>query len=179
MKKEDRVVSCRTCGEKFVPRPRQIRLGHGIFCSQKCNEPSHQAMNAPDAQKLARERWKARHFVAPFVKSGPANPRWTGGPEAKRERDRLAGWPIQAARRAKTKNKFDAVFLQKLCELQKWKCACCGVSIRQKRHLDHIVPLSKGGLHHKLNVQFLCPPCNMKKHSKDPLDFMREQGFLL
>lgn len=179
IEKNNRAVECKTCGEKFIPRPRQLRLGQGIYCSQKCNTSSHDAMNTAPAQKLAREGWKARHKESPINKPGPHNPRWRGGPSAKRERDRLAGWPVQAARRAKTKNKLDAEFLKKLCELQKWRCACCGTSIRQAKHLDHIVPLSKGGQHDKLNVQFLCPPCNMKKHSKDPVDFMREQGFLL
>jgi hypothetical protein len=30
-----------------------------------------------------------------------------------------------------------------------------------------------------LNVQLLCPPCNLKKHAKDPIQFMQERGFLL
>ncbi len=35
-------------------------------------------------------------------------------------------------------------------------------------HLDHIVPLSKGGGHVADNVAVTCPPCNMKKGASDP-----------
>lgn len=176
--KAARAKICVTCGKEFSPRPEQLRKGHGNYCSQACNK-SHVFMNTQTAQKLARENWKARHKENPIIKHGSGNPRWSGGLEAKKQRDRMAGWPVQAARRAKTKKKFDAEFLLKLCELQRWKCVCCGASLKHKKHLDHIVPLSKGGQHHELNVQFLCPTCNMKKHSKDSVVFMQEQGFLL
>lgn len=176
---DSRSRNCKTCGKKFIPRPRQLRIGIGMYCSQKCNTSSHKAMNSKEAQKIARERWKEKHRISPIVKYGPENARWNGGLKAKKERERLAGWPSQAARRAKSKTKFSAEFLNKLCILQQWKCACCCASIRKKKHLDHIVPLSKGGKHEEFNVQFLCPKCNLKKHAKDPIQFMQEQGFLL
>lgn len=52
-----------------------------------------------------------------------------------------------------------------------WKCSCC----RRKTHmptgcnspleatLDHVLPLSKGGLHTPENLQLLCRQCNSKK----------------
>lgn len=64
---------------------------------------------------------------------------------------------------------------------QKFKCAECGVSVkkRENRHVDHIVPLSKGGTNWPSNLQILCPPCNLKKAAKDPLDFAKERGRLV
>lgn len=174
-----RTKACGTCGERFVPRPRQLRAGHGIFCSQKCNKKSHAAMNSESAQILARDNWKKRHGISPIVKSGCLNQRWNGGPEAKRERDRLAGWPVQAARRAKANAKFTTGFIDWLGNKQKWKCACCRISIKTRRHIDHITPLKKGGAHERQNIQLLCPPCNMRKQAKDPITFMQEMGFLL
>lgn len=41
-------------------------------------------------------------------------------------------------------------------------------------HLDHIVPLSKGGIHIKDNVIYCCCKCNLRKGSKAYSEFIRE-----
>lgn len=68
---------------------------------------------------------------------------------------------------------------EKLFKLQKGKCACCGESLGSKYHLDHIMPLALGGTNTDDNIQILKQICNLKKHSKHPIDFMQEKGFLL
>ena len=61
---------------------------------------------------------------------------------------------------------------------QRGKCASCHVNVIEKHHLDHIVPVAKGGTHDRSNFQLLCPTCNLKKLAKDPLAFMQERGKL-
>jgi 5-methylcytosine-specific restriction endonuclease McrA len=39
-------------------------------------------------------------------------------------------------------------------------CAYCG---QPAEHLDHIVPLSRGGTNHRSNLQALCSTCNLSK----------------
>ena len=39
---------------------------------------------------------------------------------------------------------------------------CCGCG----EHMDHIIPLSRGGRHSIGNLQMLCAPCNRSKHNK-------------
>ena len=69
--------------------------------------------------------------------------------------------------------------LKKIRILQKHKCAICKTCVKRKFHIDHITPLIKGGRNEAKNLQILCPPCNQKKSYKDPIDYMRERGFLL
>lgn len=65
------------------------------------------------------------------------------------------------------------VFLNDVARTQKWKCYCCGVkctlpngsNASNEATLDHIHPLSKGGLHIRSNVQMLCRECNTRKSS--------------
>ena len=66
-----------------------------------------------------------------------------------------------------------------LLVLQKSKCAICRYSIKDGYHVDHIIPLAKGGSNYKENLQLLCPTCNLSKNAKDPISFMQERGFLL
>jgi 5-methylcytosine-specific restriction endonuclease McrA len=62
---------------------------------------------------------------------------------------------------------------------QRWRCAICKCSVRDKYDLDHIIPLAKGGAHHRKNVQLLCPTCNRRKGAKDPIEYMQSLGHLL
>ena len=67
---------------------------------------------------------------------------------------------------------------QKLFKLQKGLCTVCRSKLT-KYHIDHIMPLVNGGLNTDDNVQLLCPPCNLTKGSKHPIDFMQSKGYLL
>ena len=49
---------------------------------------------------------------------------------------------------------------------QKNKCAICKSDISTSYHVDHIIPISKGGSNWPKNIQALCPPCNLSKHAK-------------
>lgn len=60
------------------------------------------------------------------------------------------------------------------------KCAVCRTDLKKSgKHIDHIIPLAKGGANIPSNVQLLCPTCNRSKGSKDPIDFMQSLGRLL
>lgn len=55
----------------------------------------------------------------------------------------------------------------------KYECQLCGCGVQisnhkcdNAAHLDHIVPMSKGGGHIKSNVQTLCRSCNLSKQNK-------------
>lgn len=42
-----------------------------------------------------------------------------------------------------------------------------------KYHLDHKIPLSKGGTHTKENVTYCCEKCNLKKNNKTDKEFLQ------
>lgn len=62
---------------------------------------------------------------------------------------------------------------------QKEKCIVCNTKLDNSYHVDHIVPISKGGSNDKKNIQILCRFCNQSKSDKDPITFMRQKGLLL
>lgn len=67
-----------------------------------------------------------------------------------------------------------------LMTLQRSKCANCKTCLKTNgKHLDHKIPLSKGGSNTFENVELLCPTCNLRKHDKDPIDWATQNGRLL
>jgi 5-methylcytosine-specific restriction endonuclease McrA len=49
------------------------------------------------------------------------------------------------------------------------ECAYCGVDLRTtKKSFEHVIPLSRGGLHSIGNVIVCCWPCNRSKHARTP-----------
>jgi 5-methylcytosine-specific restriction endonuclease McrA len=58
--------------------------------------------------------------------------------------------------------------LEGLYSQQNYKCNECGTDISLKRDMDHIIPLSRGGLHTISNIQWLCVECSRRKGNKLP-----------
>ena len=71
--------------------------------------------------------------------------------------------------------------IEKLLRVQKHRCANprCRKSIRKKYHVDHVIPLARGGSDDKTNLQLLCIPCNLIKGAKDPIVWAQQNGMLL
>jgi len=60
---------------------------------------------------------------------------------------------------------------QRAQEDPKGRCYLCGQKIPfGKRHVDHIIPLSKGGAHRPSNLAVACKECNRRKAAKMPED---------
>ena len=45
------------------------------------------------------------------------------------------------------------------------ECILCGCILNEenKKHIDHILPISKGGLHMKDNIRIICANCNLTR----------------
>ena len=64
-------------------------------------------------------------------------------------------------------------WLKEIKSKRKFICYWCGKKVATNRlHVDHIIPLSKGGNDTWDNVCASCDKCNMAKHDKMPFDFV-------
>lgn len=51
---------------------------------------------------------------------------------------------------------------------QKGKCFWCNKKVLNNFHIDHVIPLLRGGSNDSSNIVISCPTCNMKKSCKLP-----------
>lgn len=65
---------------------------------------------------------------------------------------------------------------QKWVEAQDKICFYCSVDCSDGYHVDHFIPISKGGLHTADNLRVACVYCNLSKHDSLPRDFIRRMN---
>jgi 5-methylcytosine-specific restriction endonuclease McrA len=76
---------------------------------------------------------------------------------------------IKQARRAremKAKGRYTHADIKRLFFVQRGRCAECRCGIVNKYHVDHKMPLSRGGSNYPKNIQLLCESCNTSKGKK-------------
>ena len=59
-----------------------------------------------------------------------------------------------------------------LAESQDWLCAYCEIPLFGEFHVDHMMPLSRGGSDGWENLAITCPMCNMRKSARTAEEFM-------
>ncbi len=182
---------CVACGNEFFPRHRRQR-----FCSQKCNASTGRLSSAENLLLAQQARRAALDEGRISLPSGPENKLWKGGPKALRERQirsgKAAAWlrryrqtnpdkvkEFSQRRKGRKLGKLPRGTVPKIRSLQRDKCAICFSALKGHGHIDHIMPLARGGTHTPDNLQILCATCNLTKADKDPIAHLHSMGRLI
>lgn len=130
------------------------------------NKPEH---NARSLSQYYEDPQSWRERAKAWAKANPE--RWR---EMMRNGDNK-----RRARKAGASGAWTEKDVQLRFALQRGKCAACRIELTRSFHRDHVVALAVGGSNDKSNLQLLCRSCNSRKHKKDNLRFMQENGYLL
>ena len=84
--------------------------------------------------------------------------------------ERIALVHIRRAMKNSAPGRYTADDVRTQLSRQEGKCFWCGEKLSDY-HVDHVVPLSKGGSNGPENIVVACPACNMAKGSKHPMEF--------
>lgn len=172
---------CTACQSKHsaawrAANKEKIKLDHAAYYQGAVAEKA----KARSAEWYKNNQERAKAYRSAWLKE-----------HTKEATDRITRWrkanpgaaqAISRTRRAKlmsSTGRHTEHDIKQLIVLQKGKCACCKESIKSNYHVDHIIPLALSGTNDKLNIQLLCPNCNLSKGARHPIDFMQKRGFLL
>lgn len=176
------------CNKEFTPRLYQIKTGIGKYCSVKCrNIGVLPTLQTKEAKKKSYETYMKNMKDGKFIHpSGKDHPKWKGGEKEMIRRriadgranesvkkyrsnnpDKIREW--SSTRHKRKTGRLPRGTINFIGSKQAWLCVYCSCNISQKYHVDHIMPLAKGGKHEPNNIQILCPTCNVRKAAK--LDF--------
>jgi 5-methylcytosine-specific restriction endonuclease McrA len=116
------------------------------------------------AQRLAEDPKLREKQAAAARRNRAANPiayRLHGHNASAKRRE----WKSQSGGTGFTKTDVEKKLLY-----QKNKCWWCSKRLK-KYHIDHLIPLSRGGPHDASNIVLTCPPCNLQKSARMPSEF--------
>ncbi len=130
----------------------------------------------PEERKARKRAWYEANreyaiaYTAEWARRNPEAAKQVQAVVAHRRRARKAASPGQHTR----------ADLAAILAAQGHWCANCRTDLRKaEKHVDHIIPLARGGSNDKGNLQFLCRACNLAKAARDPIEFAQAQGRLL
>lgn len=156
--------------KRYARNPDKFRQKTRTYYRKNCDDVKrkrrvfhHASYKDPLVRKRAAER------VRIWVEENPIRAKINGRVSHLRRRARAT-----AAQGSSTSDDLKDIF-----KLQKGRCAYCRIKLGSKHHLDHIIPVSKGGSNFRKNLQFLCAPCNLRKAASDPEDHARKIGLLI
>ncbi len=75
------------------------------------------------------------------------------------------------ARKRNAEGSFTAEDIKDLYATQGGRCYYCSVEIENGYHIEHMVPLSRGGRNDVSNICLACAPCNLRKHTQTATEF--------
>lgn len=87
--------------------------------------------------------------------------------ERNRERVRASVQRQRAVRRKARIGEIPSNHMEQLLGFQGGCCAYCHEELIE-HHVDHVIPLSRGGAHSWENLVLACPACNQWKYTKLP-----------
>lgn len=83
------------------------------------------------------------------------------------------------ARKRAASGKHTAADIIAQLKRQKRKCYYCHCKLTDQYHVDHVIPLARGGSNGPENLVIACPTCNCSKNDKLPHEWSGSNGRLL
>lgn len=139
-------------------------------------ERRREIVRASDARRRERirDKWHQRRDKYLVVKRAYAKTpgaRYLDRAWRVANKEKIKAWSGQNRyRRRALDGHFRPSDIRALLVLQNGKCNCCQADL-VKYHIDHVVPVARGGTDYPENLQLLCPACNWRKGDRFPHEF--------
>jgi 5-methylcytosine-specific restriction endonuclease McrA len=167
---------CRKNAEKA-----KARAAAWVKANPQRARESHRAYALGPKREELRE--KRREYAAAHSKELVAKAAAWAATHPERTRElKLQAAHKRRARKLAAPGQHTHADILRLFERQHGHCVACNSALvktgKGKYHVDHIMPLTRGGSDGPENLQLLCPHCNLRKNAKTPEQWAKEQGKL-
>lgn len=145
---------CKQCWAQYYQAKReQIAIQHSHY---------YRDHREQIAQRTSRYRNTNRDHVRQYIRQSCE--RWR-----RAHRDNVRAMDHRRrARKLASGGTHTATDVKRQGESQKWHCWWCGDDCKDKYHVDHMIPLARGGHNGPGNIVIACPHCNLSKNDKLP-----------
>jgi 5-methylcytosine-specific restriction endonuclease McrA len=148
---------------------------HQRICKQCHNERCHKwQANNVEREKERRRKYYADHpeqhkeSCRKWRKEHPERCREISLKHSQTQQGKLASRIRSHNRRSKMKGKITITEWNKIKQQQGFRCYWCKGKFKDEElTMDHVIALSKGGLHDASNIVAACMPCNSKKFTSN------------
>lgn len=76
------------------------------------------------------------------------------------------------AKKRAAEGRYSFADVRRMFDAQSGRCNVCKTDIANLYHIDHVVPLSRGGTNWPSNLQLLCQHCNLSKNDSDMSEWL-------
>lgn len=73
---------------------------------------------------------------------------------------------IRRSRKMNAAGSYSIKTIVQIFNRQDGRCLYCGMGLNEDYHVDHYIPLSRGGTNYSTNLIIACPTCNLSKGDK-------------
>ena len=177
--------TCTTCNEvkpaslEFFHKQKGGKDGFRIVC-KLCSNVKQREYNNVNREKISKDckiYYKAnKDYIATYIKKWRAvnrekvssyNKNWSNKNPVKVSANKRN----YRARKAKAEGSHTVEDVSNIISKQKNLCFWCNTEL-EEIHIDHLIPLIKGGKNDANNLVASCPSCNCSKGSKLPEEFL-------
>src|SRR5258708_3846856 len=183
---------CTKCSNEFPTTIeffcRDHRVPSGLRSQCKSCERRYREQNS-DRIKQQKKNYHAEHqnanrnYDLVYRRNNPAKINtckrdWIARNPERNRHNKRAAWARRRVRIFNAEGTHTSHDIKRQYNAQKGRCYWCGKKTKAY-HVDHVIPLSRGGSNGPENIVIACPTCNTKRQNKLPHEWEGNNGKLL
>lgn len=156
---------CKLCGNIINGKGASVKIR--VFCSKECQSIARRGIKLNNEWKSALSKGRRNSEKC----KGYNLYNWKGGKLT--EKERFRNHNKKRHYKIKAGGDLPMTYIKELKRVQNNKCFYCEKSLLQngKTHIEHLIPISRGGTNHWQNIVISCQSCNNQKKTLTLLEF--------
>lgn len=171
-------IECKECSKckEWLPLakyPKDKNKWDGLngICKE-CASEKYKSIYAKNPKKKYAKVLEYQRRTGLISKYKPYNPKYYSSEKSKAKKLARSMRRRVLKKSADLEYKITYLVVERIKEKYGNKCAYCGNDCSVKFHIDHKLPLARGGGNQFDNLALSCPTCNYRKNDKTDIEFI-------